>query len=73
MNDLLRGIVVLMTVGITSLLMFSLSPGGEARGDDGNDMMPGLTHKAWQEECASCHLAYSPALVAARLLDAPDG
>ena len=63
MNYVLRGIGVLATVGIISLLAFSLPSGGEARGDGGNDMMPRLTHKAWQQECASCHLAYSPALL----------
>jgi hypothetical protein len=63
MNYVLRGIGVLATVGSISLLAFSLPSGGEARGDGGNDMMPRLTHKAWQQECASCHLAYSPALL----------
>ena len=64
MNYLLRGIGVLATVGTFSLLAFSLPSGGEARGDSGaDDVMPRLTHKAWQQECASCHLAYSPALL----------
>jgi len=64
MNYLLRGIGVLAAVGTFSLLAFSLPSGGEARGDSGgDDLMPRLTHKAWQQECASCHLAYSPALL----------
>jgi len=63
MNYLLRGIGVLATVGTLSMLAFSLPSGGEARGDGGDDPMPRLTHKAWQQECASCHLAYSPALL----------
>ena len=63
MNYLLRGIGVLATVGTLSLLAFSLPSGGEARGDGGDDLMPRLTHQAWQQECASCHLAYSPALL----------
>ena len=64
MNYVLRGIGVLATVGTLSLLAFSLPSGGEARGDGGgDDLMPRLTHKAWQQECASCHLAYSPALL----------
>lgn len=64
MNYVLRGIGVLATVGTFSLLAFSLPSGGEARGDSGgDDVMPRLTHKAWQQECASCHLAYSPALL----------
>ena len=64
MNYVLRGIGVLATVGTLSLLAFSLPSGGEARGDGGgDDVMPRLTHKAWQQECASCHLAYSPALL----------
>ena len=64
MNYLLRGIGVLTIVGTLSLLAFSLPSGGEARGDGGGDeLMPRLTHKAWQQECASCHLAYSPALL----------
>lgn len=62
MNTLLRGIGVLAVVGTVSLLAFSL-PSGEAHGDGGDDMMPRLTHKNWQQECASCHLAYSPALL----------
>ncbi|MBW8372069.1 MAG: diheme cytochrome c [Thiobacillus sp.] len=63
MNYVLRGIGVLATVGTLSLLAFSLPSGGEARGDGGDDLMPRLTHQAWQQECASCHLAYSPALL----------
>lgn len=64
MNYVLRGIGVLATVGTLSVLAFSLPSGGEARGDGGgDDLMPRLTHKAWQQECASCHLAYSPALL----------
>ncbi|MBU2641131.1 MAG: diheme cytochrome c [Thiobacillus sp.] len=62
MNYLMRGIGVLATVGAVSLLAFSL-PSGEARGDGGGDALPKLTHKNWQQECASCHLAYSPALL----------
>ena len=64
MNYVLRGIGVLATVGTLSMLAFSLPSGGEARGDGGgDDLMPRLTHKAWQQECASCHLAYAPALL----------
>jgi cytochrome c553 len=62
-NYLLRGIGVLATVGALSLLAFSLPSGGEARGDGGDDRMPRLTHAAWQQECASCHLAYPPAML----------
>jgi hypothetical protein len=62
MNYLLRGIGVLTTVGVVSVLAFSL-PSGEARGDGSDGMMPKLTHKNWQQECASCHIAYSPALL----------
>jgi len=62
MNMLLRGISVLATVGAVSLLAFSM-PSGEARGDGGEDVMPRLAHKNWQQECASCHIAYSPALL----------
>jgi hypothetical protein len=65
MNYVWRGIGVLATVGTLSLLAFSLPSGGEARGDGGggDNLMPRLTHKNWQQECASCHLAYSPALL----------
>ena len=62
MNYLLRGIGVLAAVGTFSLLAFSL-PSGEARGDGGGDALPRLTHKAWQQECASCHIAYAPAFL----------
>jgi hypothetical protein len=62
MNYFLRGIGVLTTVGVVSVLAFSL-PSGEARGDGSDGMMPKLTHKNWQQECASCHIAYSPALL----------
>jgi hypothetical protein len=62
MNYLLRGIGVLAVSGTVSLLAFSL-PSGEARGDGGGNALPRLTHKAWQEECASCHLAYAPAFL----------
>lgn len=62
MNYLLRGIGVLATVGTVVLAAFSL-PSGEAHGDGGGDSMPRLTHKNWQQECGSCHIAYSPALL----------
>lgn len=62
MNTLLRGIGVLTAVGAVTLLAFSL-PSGVAHGDGGGDVMPRLTHKNWQQECASCHLAYSPTLL----------
>lgn len=62
MNYLLRGIGVLTTVGVVSLLAFSL-PSGEAHGDGGGHSLPRLTHKAWQQECASCHIAYAPAFL----------
>lgn len=62
MNYLLRGIGVLAVVGTVSLLALSL-PSGEAHGDGGEDIMPRLAHKSWQQECASCHIAYSPALL----------
>jgi hypothetical protein len=64
MNYLLRGIGVVATVGVISMLAFSL-PSGDARGDDdgGGNVLPRTTNKAWQQECASCHLAYSPAFL----------
>lgn len=62
MNYLLRGIGVMATVGAVSLLAFSV-PSGEALGDGGGDRMPKLTHKNWQQECSSCHVAYPPALL----------
>ena len=61
MNYLLRGIGVVAAVGVASLLAFSL-PSGEAHGDGGN-VLPRTTNKAWQQECASCHIAYSPAFL----------
>jgi hypothetical protein len=63
MNYLLRGIGVVATVGVISVLAFSL-PSGEARGDgDGGNVLPRLTNKNWQQECASCHIAYAPAFL----------
>jgi hypothetical protein len=62
MNYLMRGIGVLTTVGMISMLVFSL-PSGEARGDGGGNVLPRLTHKTWQQECASCHIAYAPAFL----------
>jgi hypothetical protein len=62
MNYLLRGIGVVATVGVISLLAFSLPP-GEARGDGGGNVLPRTTNKNWQQECASCHIAYSPAFL----------
>jgi hypothetical protein len=58
----LRGIGVLATVGTISLLAFSL-PSAKAHGDDGGDALPRLTHKNWQQECASCHIAYAPSFL----------
>lgn len=63
MNYVLRGIGVVATVGVVSLFAFSLPQGGEARGDGGENLLPRVTHKAWQQECGSCHLAYPPALL----------
>ncbi len=63
MNYVLRGVGVLATVGAVSLLAFTLPAGGEARGDGGDDVLPRLSHKAWQQECASCHLAYAPSFL----------
>ncbi|MDA8127885.1 MAG: diheme cytochrome c [Betaproteobacteria bacterium] len=61
MNYLLRGIGVVSAVGVFSLLAFSL-PSGDARGDGGYTL-PKLTHKNWQQECASCHIAYPPSML----------
>jgi len=62
MNYVLRGISVMAAVGTFSLLAFSL-PSGEAHGDGGDNVLPKLTHKNWQQECASCHLAYAPSFL----------
>lgn len=63
MNYLLRGIGVVTAVGVFSLLTFSL-PSGEAHGDGGGDtVLPRTINAAWQQECASCHLAYPPAFL----------
>ena len=72
MNYLLRGISVLATVGVASLLAFSL-PSGEAHGDGGDDVMPKL---AAQELAAGMRqlpyrLFARPA--AARLMEKADG
>lgn len=62
MNYLLRGIGVVAAVGVFSLLAFSL-PSADAHGDGGGNVLPRTTNKAWQQECASCHIAYSPAFL----------
>ena len=62
MNMLLRGIGVLAVSGVVTLLASTLPP-GEAHSDSGGDTLPKLVNKNWQQECASCHLAYSPALL----------
>ena len=62
MNYLLRGIGVLAATGTAVVLGFSLSAGA-AHGDGGENMLPRLSNKAWQQECASCHVAYPPALL----------
>ena len=62
MNYLLRGIGVVAAVGVVSLLAFSL-PSGEAHGDGSGNVLPRLANKNWQQECASCHIAYAPALL----------
>jgi len=62
MNYLLRGTGVVTAVGVFSLLTFSL-PSGEAHGDGGGNVLPRTINQAWQQECASCHLAYSPAFL----------
>lgn len=62
MNYLLRGMGVLAVVGTVSLAAFSLSS-GVARGDGGDEALPQLTHKAWQQECGSCHLAFPPSML----------
>jgi len=66
MNYGLRGIGVVAAVGVISLLAFLLpAPSGEARGDSdgGSHTLPQLTHKNWQQECASCHIAYAPSFL----------
>ena len=64
MNYPMRGIGVVAAVGVVSMLTFSLpSPSGEARGDGGGHTLPQLTHKNWQQECSSCHIAYAPAFL----------
>ena len=62
MNYLLRGIGVLAATGTAVVLGFSLSAGA-AHGDGGENMLPRLSNKAWQQECASCHVAYPPSLL----------
>ena len=62
MNYLLRGIGVVAAVGVASVLAFSM-PSGEAHGDGGGNVLPRLANKNWQQECASCHIAYAPALL----------
>lgn len=62
MNYLLRGIGVLAATGTAVVLGFSLSAGA-AHGDGGENMLPRLSNKAWQQECASCHVAYPPGLL----------
>ncbi|HMM46822.1 MAG TPA: diheme cytochrome c [Thiobacillaceae bacterium] len=62
-NYLYRGIGVVATVTALSLLAFSLPSGGEARGDNGDHLMPRLDHPAWQQECSSCHIAYPPSML----------
>ena len=62
MNYLLRGIGVVATVGVVSLLAFSL-PSNEARGESADNVLPRQLNKAWQQECASCHIAYAPAFL----------
>lgn len=59
---LLRGISVLTAVGVVSVLAFSL-PSGEAHGDGGGNVLPRLSNKNWQQECASCHIAYAPSFL----------
>jgi Dihaem cytochrome c len=61
-NYLMRGIGVLTTVGTVSLLAFSL-PSGTAHGDEGGNVLPRSVNKNWQQECASCHIAYAPAFL----------
>jgi hypothetical protein len=62
MNYLMRGIGVVAAVGVVSLLAFSL-PSGDARGDGGAHTLPKLANKTWQQECASCHIAYAPSFL----------
>ena len=62
MNYLSRGIGVVAAVGVVSLLAFSL-PSGDAHGDGGGNTLPRVANKNWQQECASCHIAYSPAFL----------
>lgn len=62
MNYLLRGIGVLAATGTVVALAFTLPP-GVARGDGSENLPPRLSHKAWQDECGSCHVAYPPSLL----------
>ena len=51
-----------------ALVLLSASATGWLLADDdsGNKGLPQVTHKAWQNECSSCHLAYHPGLLPAR-------
>lgn len=62
MNYLIRGIGVLGVTVAVSVLTFSM-PSRDARGDGGEHALPKLVHKAWQQECASCHIAYAPSML----------
>jgi len=64
MNYLLRGVLVVGSVAALSLAAFSL-PVSEARGDNDEGegrgtLMPRVANKAWQQECASCHIGFAP-------------
>ncbi len=67
MNYLWRGVLVVGSVAALSLAAFSL-PVGEARGDSDerevrDTLIPEGASKAWQQECASCHIAFAPAFL----------
>lgn len=55
----LRIALVLLTMSATGWLLADNSHSGRTG-------LPQLAHKAWQNECSSCHMAYQPGLLPAR-------
>jgi diheme cytochrome c len=70
----MRGFLVVGGVAMASLMLFGLPSGpawGEHRGEPREERgegkrtsrLPAQPNAAWQQECASCHVAYPPGLL----------
>ena len=63
MKIMLRNVVLLAMVLLLTAMWLS---SGSAAGDDRGQTFPDVSDALWKEECAACHMLYSPGMLPAR-------